>query len=417
MKPDFFPPGLKPHTHAERAAIIEKLVPLWRQKFGENLLGIAACASYARNEDCAYSDLELELFLKELPADEETCYLRVVDGLLIEVIYHTPQDFLLERTGIASHWYISASDRLVPVYNALFIDKLMQQVQAVQHSNEALVRVAAEERYELQETFAKVLNAVEQNNREGVSLLVMDAAMRVLQILALINRQPFVTFASYIAQARRFLVKPERLDDLLDILVQGGYGDLPRLREVMLAIFTGMVRIFAERGLRLYDDAFDPNLPNASPDARDEQDIRLVPVNAQNFHSCTKLPTGPDHKYVAPNVYSIAEAQFFPGTHSCCIYHQDNMVGYIMYTWDYDEANLHPFLWVDRLMIAEYQRGKGYGRVAMQQVIAEARQRGCVRVALSTKPENNKAIRFYESLGFHSTEIEDGEMVYVLQLQ
>ncbi len=126
--------GLKPHTHTERAALIEQLIPLWQQKFGDNLLGIGACASFARGKDQAYSDLELDLFVKELPADKESYFQRVVDGLLIEVIYHTPEDFLRERTGITPHWHMSASDRLLPVYNAPFIDTLMQQVQAIQHS-------------------------------------------------------------------------------------------------------------------------------------------------------------------------------------------------------------------------------------------------------------------------------------------
>jgi ribosomal protein S18 acetylase RimI-like enzyme len=50
-------------------------------------------------------------------------------------------------------------------------------------------------------------------------------------------------------------------------------------------------------------------------------------------------------------------------------------------------------------------------------IISEAHQCGCVEVALSTEPENFKAIRLYESLGFKSTgEVEEGEMVYALPL-
>jgi ribosomal protein S18 acetylase RimI-like enzyme len=50
----------------------------------------------------------------------------------------------------------------------------------------------------------------------------------------------------------------------------------------------------------------------------------------------------------------------------------------------------------------------------LKQIIAEAHQLDCVDVALSTDPENYKAIGLYESLGFQATKIEDGEMVYVL---
>lgn len=119
---------------------------------------------------------------------------------------------------------------------------------------------------------------------------------------------------------------------------------------------------------------------------------------------------------MAPNVYSIAEAQFWPGSKSCCIYHGDEIVGYTLYNLSYAAA-LRLRLWVSRLMITEPQRGKGYARAAMQQIIAEARQQDCVEVGLSTEPENFKAIRLYESLGFRATgKIDDGEMVYICPL-
>jgi diamine N-acetyltransferase len=137
-------------------------------------------------------------------------------------------------------------------------------------------------------------------------------------------------------------------------------------------------------------------------------------VDKDNFGECVKLPTGEDHKHVAPNVHSIAQAQFWPGSKSCCIYHGDEMVGYTLYNLSQD---IEGRLYVARLMIAEPQRGKGYGRAAMQQIIAEARQQDCVEVALSTEPDNFKAIKLYESLGFRATgEIEGGEMVYVCPL-
>jgi hypothetical protein len=205
--------GIQPHTHAERAAIIERLIPLWQQKFGENLLAIAACASYARGEDCAYSDLELEVFLKEMPPEgQDRCLQRVVDGMLIEAAYFTPEQYLAEHSAIAPHWHLSASNVLLPLYNAPLIEALVQQVKAAEHTPEEFIHQAACQRYELQESFAKVLNAVEQNNVEGVSLLLFDAVLHLLHVLALLNRQPFRTFARYITQARSFEIKPARFD-------------------------------------------------------------------------------------------------------------------------------------------------------------------------------------------------------------
>ncbi len=144
--------------------------------------------------------------------------------------------------------------------------------------------------------------------------------------------------------------------------------------------------------------------------------IRFEPVNKHNWRECARLPTGEDHKFVAPNVWSIAESQFWTGSKSCCIYHGGEMVGYILYNLDNSEAG-DLQMWINRLMIAEPQRGKGYGRAALQQCIAESRQQGCVEVGLSTGPENHKAIQLYESLGFRSTGVLMGdEMVYICPL-
>ena len=144
--------------------------------------------------------------------------------------------------------------------------------------------------------------------------------------------------------------------------------------------------------------------------------VRFVPVDKDNWRECAQLPTGEDQKFVASNVWSIAEAQFWTGSRSCCIYHGNEMVGYVLFNLSHNDAG-DLRLWWSRLMVAEPQRGKGYARAAVQQVIADARQQGCVDIGLSTETENLKAIWLYENLGFSSTgKILDGEMVYICPL-
>ena len=143
--------------------------------------------------------------------------------------------------------------------------------------------------------------------------------------------------------------------------------------------------------------------------------VRLTPMDKDNFRECVKLPTGEDHKHMGPIENSIAQAQLWPGSKACCIYHGDEMVGYTLFGPQEDNERL--LLWVNYLMIAEGQRGKGYGRAALQQIIAEARQQNCLEVALRTPPDNFKAIQLYENLGFHASEMEDNGMVYVCPLQ
>lgn len=141
--------------------------------------------------------------------------------------------------------------------------------------------------------------------------------------------------------------------------------------------------------------------------------IRLVAVNKENWQECIHLPTSEEYaRFVAPNVYSIAEAHFYPDTVTAsCIYAGDGMVGFAMYGPDEDDATLFA---INRLMIAEGHRDKGYGKAALSAILEEAERRGFSRIKLSTNPENEKAIRLYESVGFKATgEMDDDEAVYI----
>lgn len=255
--------GIRAHSREERLEVIEKLIPLWKNKFGDNLLGIAVSASVARRDDQAFSDLELDVFLREKPEKREEQYLqRVVEGMLIEAIYHTPEEFLRERETIPSHWYLSASNQWKVVYNQNFFKDLLEKMKGIQHSKEDLLAAATRNRYELQESFCKVLNAVEMKNQDGIGLLLVDASLHLLQILSFINQQAFTTFSQFISQAREFQIKPERFDDLLDVIVNGTYQDFKLVKEMCLAVFGSLEEIFRVNGIELYNDELDPHLPN-----------------------------------------------------------------------------------------------------------------------------------------------------------
>jgi len=52
---------------------------------------------------------------------------------------------------------------------------------------------------------------------------------------------------------------------------------------------------------------------------------------------------------------------------------------------------------IDRMMLAEGYRGKGYGRAALLVILDEAKRQGFSRIGVSTRPENVKAIKTVES--------------------
>ena len=142
--------------------------------------------------------------------------------------------------------------------------------------------------------------------------------------------------------------------------------------------------------------------------------ITLRPITADNWHECIRLEPGEDQKhFVASNLYSLAESRFRPKLAPLGIYHGDEMVGFVMYGLDQDDGNW----WIQRIMVAEMHQGKGYGRAALMEVIRRLRAMpDCGRITLSFNPENTRAEKFYESLGFRKTgEVISGEVVACLE--
>lgn len=253
---------LKPHTHAERAAVIEQLVPLWQRMFGERLLAIAADASYARGSDFSYSDLEMNVFIREHLPGEAHYLQRIVDGMLVEVLYYTPEEYVQAFATLNADWHIAGSDVLLPVYNAPFIADLLSQVQRAQPTSEDFRRVGQKHFCEVQESFAKLFNALEQRNAEGLPLVLNEAVRQALVSLSLLNRQPYTTFSRFISEGRALPLRPDAFDEIVDLLVQGSYTDLGQVAAVAWKFYASLEQLWMAQGVALTDESIDPRLPN-----------------------------------------------------------------------------------------------------------------------------------------------------------
>lgn len=250
--------GLKRYSHSDRQRVIEELLPLIQKKFGENLVALAATASYARNEDFDYSDLELTAFVKTMPEGQRWGGMgKIRDGLLVELIWTTKEIYVADTLEVTGNWYLAASDILQPLINEDFIDELSNY--RVDNLKQKCLIQANKHWHEVQEATAKVLNAVSARNRESIPLLLFDMLRHMLIELSFLNQTPYVTFAKFISQSRTFEVKPESFDALVDIAVQGGYQDLQALEENVVSVFSQFERIFAELDVELYDNDIDPN--------------------------------------------------------------------------------------------------------------------------------------------------------------
>lgn len=152
-------------------------------------------------------------------------------------------------------------------------------------------------------------------------------------------------------------------------------------------------------------------LPQEAPSSA----VHLREINKDNVADCWKLKVAPGQAdFVAPNVYSLAQAYANPDTaHPFAIYAGDTMVGFFMGYVDHAKEEYE--VW--RIMIGEQYQGKGYGRQALDLAIAYLKSKGAKVIGLSYEPENKVAAAMYAKAGFFPTgEIEDGEAVAKLTL-
>ncbi|XID95005.1 GNAT family N-acetyltransferase [Paenibacillaceae bacterium WGS1546] len=139
--------------------------------------------------------------------------------------------------------------------------------------------------------------------------------------------------------------------------------------------------------------------------------ISLRSVDQSNWEDCIQLkPKQEQQKFIASNLYSIAEFQFLPGLIMRAIYCDEILIGFSMYGLDSDDGNY----WIYRFMIDERFQGRGYGKAAMQLIIhdIESKDDRTDVIMLGYKTDNEFARKLYSQLGFEEMGIASwGEML------
>jgi diamine N-acetyltransferase len=153
----------------------------------------------------------------------------------------------------------------------------------------------------------------------------------------------------------------------------------------------------------------------ANPRWGSTMDITFRPVTWENFSAVTELTVTPEQaNFVAPNLYSIAEAYLEPTWTPLAIYTRDALVGFAMFGRD-DQTGRW---WIMRYMIDAQHQGKGYGTAALPGLIDLIVERhGCSELFLDYSLGNEVAARLYARMGFVPTgEVEAGEIIARLDL-
>lgn len=137
--------------------------------------------------------------------------------------------------------------------------------------------------------------------------------------------------------------------------------------------------------------------------------IELRKIDIDNWKTCINLNMlKEDYEYIHENVYSIAEAQFYPDVHSNAIYAEDELVGYTMFGEDEDIETTY---YIDRLMIALEHRKKGYASQTLDYVIHQASLEKYKRVSTSISMSNHKMKDLLRKHGFYTNNEPDGDEV------
>ena len=140
--------------------------------------------------------------------------------------------------------------------------------------------------------------------------------------------------------------------------------------------------------------------------------IHLEKITEKNFIDAfgLKLDAGQE-RFVSHPIRSLAQAYVY--REQCQpfgIYDEEVMVGYVMVIYDYDIPEYD--LW--HMMIDVSKQGRGYGRAALDQVLAYIRTKpfgASDRATLTCNRENSRALRLYKSRGFVPTGAEDEEEI------
>ncbi len=118
---------------------------------------------------------------------------------------------------------------------------------------------------------------------------------------------------------------------------------------------------------------------------------------------------------VADNASSLEEADEDEDARPRAVFADGELVGFLMYdaTSDDDNAQIYRFM-IDRAF-----QGRGYGKAALQLVLAEIKALDHIRrVSICYEPENEGARQLYAKAGFIEDFLdEDGEMIAHLDLR
>ena len=147
--------------------------------------------------------------------------------------------------------------------------------------------------------------------------------------------------------------------------------------------------------------------------------ISLREINRENYRTIAGLQVKEDRAQFLDSIpWSLAQAKYEPELVPLGIYDDETPIGFAIYRdGDYGAYGWAWSIW--GIMIDYRHQGRGYGRAAMQLLLARLRALSTTHMGIfiAFLPENTAAHNLYRSLGFENSGIDDGrQLIYWLPL-
>ncbi len=148
-------------------------------------------------------------------------------------------------------------------------------------------------------------------------------------------------------------------------------------------------------------------------------DLRIVELSAATIVAVNTLSLKPgQERFIAPESYAVAATVVNPATSwQRVVLDGDEVVGFVSAGFDPDAPQEHfrSVLW--RINVDADDQGRGVGRFAVEQLLAEARSRGFDRLNVIYEAGENGPGTFFDRVGFAAVdETEYGEVVAEIRL-
>ncbi len=126
--------------------------------------------------------------------------------------------------------------------------------------------------------------------------------------------------------------------------------------------------------------------------------IILKEVNEKNFWDVIDLKVKDEQKdFVTSNAVSLGQAYVQKELIPLAIYNDETLVGFIMYCIDKEDNEY----WIYRLMIDEKYQGKGYSKLALNEILVKIKaDKKHHKIFLGLHIDSTNALNLYKNLGF-----------------